>query len=42
MYKKKYHGVPDDADRWVFEFPKDNIVKKYLQDGLQRANKISW
>ena len=26
----------------VFEFPKNNQVMKWLQDGVQRANKISW
>ena len=41
-YKIKYHEIHEEIDRWVFEFPKNNQVKKWLQDGVQRANKISW
>ena len=41
-YKIKYHERHTETDGWVFEFPKNNKVKKWLQDGVQRANKISW
>ena len=38
----KYHSIHKDIDGWVTELPKNNFVKKYLQDGVDRANINNW
>ena len=43
-YTVKYHDVhgEEDMDGWVTELPKNNMIKKYLIEGVDRANKIHW
>ena len=41
-YKLQYHDVHTDMDGWVSELPKNEFVKKGLQEGVKRANKQNW
>ena len=41
-YKLQYHDVHTEMDGWVSELPKNEFVKKGLQEGVKRANKQNW
>ena len=43
-YTIKYHHVhkEGDMDGWVTELPKTNLIKTYLVEGVERANKLHW
>ena len=41
-YKLQYHNVHTEMDGWVSELPKNEFVKKGLQEGVKRANKQNW
>ena len=41
-YKLQYHNVHTEMDGWVSELPKNEFVKKGLQEGVKRANRQNW
>ena len=41
-YILKYHDDHDEKNRWITELPKNDFVKKYLQEGVERANSVHW
>ena len=41
-YKVLYSDIHHDKDGWVDEFPKNDFVKKKLQEGVVRANEMNW
>ena len=41
-YKLQYHNIHTEMDGWVSELPKNEFVKKGLQEGVKRANKLNW
>ena len=41
-YKILYSDVHHDKDGWVEEFPKNDSVKKKLQEAIVQANEMNW
>ena len=41
-YKILYADIHNDKDGWVDEFPKNDFVKKKLQEAVIRANEMNW
>ena len=42
FYELKYHSCHEQKIGWVTKLPKNDFVKKCLQEGLERANDANW